>query len=86
MAVGAASIGGVMSITILVLLQDDELEFAYDEDGVLCYFDEESDDWVEDTDVDYDDAGYAYYFNDELEVWLYFDDEEDAWLEFDVAA
>ena len=75
-----------MSVTILVILEDDEIEFAYDEDGALCYYDEELDDWVEDTDVDYDDAGYAYYFNDELEAWLYFDDEEDAWLEFDIAA
>jgi len=80
-----------MSIAILVTidvvtLEDDEVEFFYAEDGTLCYYDEEQDEIVECDDVDYDDAGYAYYFDEDLEAWLYFDDEVDAWVEFDIAA
>ena len=80
-----------MSIAILVTidvvtLEDDEVVFFYAEDGALCYYDEEQDEVVECDDVDYDDAGYAYYFDEDLEVWLYFDDEVDAWVEFDIAA
>jgi len=91
-----------MSITIyatieIVLAEDDEfefdavdegfeVEFMYDEDGVLCYYDEELDELVECDDVDYDDAGYAYYFDVELEAWLYFDDEVNEWVEFDFIA
>ena len=66
---------------------EDDAEFDVDEDGVIWYYEEESDtlyyfdedldDWAE-----VDEDGEAWYVDEEEIVYVY-DDEADEWVEYD---
>lgn len=38
---------------------------------------------LEDDDIEYDEDGVAWWFDEEDEIWYYFDEDEDDWVEFD---
>jgi hypothetical protein len=53
--------------------------------------DDEFADWEEVTevggvdidDIEFDDEGYAWTFDEEFEAWFWFDDENEEWVEYE---
>jgi hypothetical protein len=43
--------------------------------------DDEFDDEFDDEEYEFDDEGYAYWFDEENEVWYWYDEESDDWYE-----
>ena len=90
----------IASITLLVdveellaaldleVVEEFDEEFDIDEDGIIWFYDEESDalyyydedleDWAE-----VDEDGTVWYLDEETDILYYFDDEADDWVEVD---
>ena len=43
--------------------------------------DDEFDDEFDDEEYEFDDEGYAYWFDEENEVWYWYDEKSDDWYE-----
>ena len=90
----------IASITLLVdveellaafgleLIEDEEYDFELDcdENGVIWFYDEETDiDYYFDEDLDdwaeVDAEGTVWYLDEETDILYYFDDEADDWFE-----
>ena len=63
-------------------LMDDEvveLDFGDEFDCEFC--DEDFEDFEDE--IEYDEDGTAWWFDEEDEVYYYFDEDEDDWIEYD---
>ncbi len=67
-------------------LVEEEHEFNIDENGVIWFYEEETDiDYYFDEDLDdwaeVDAEGTVWYLDEETDILYYFDDEADDWIE-----
>jgi hypothetical protein len=59
------------------------ITFAFDMDDLLDALDLELLDEEHDAEFDVDDDGIIWFYDEDMDVWLYFDEDLDDWAEID---